>query len=616
MMKKIMTRAAVAALLLAASVTMACSQSNPGLVYGQVPTAAQWNSYFAAKADWPVPTFTTTVSGSVPAPGTVGGLFLRDDGTWASAGGGGGGTPGGANFTIQYNNTGSFGGIGPGTATTVLHGNASGAGTFSAVSLTADVSGVLPIANGGTSCTAATISCITNLGSVGGTASSSTFLRGDGTWAAPAGSGNVTGPVSSIGDDLASFSGTSGTIIKDTGITQSSVVTLSGSQTLTNKTLTAPNLGTPTTLNLTNAVHLTPSTGLNATGTPSSSTYLRGDNTWQTIPGGGGNVVGSGTTVSGNIAVFNNTSATGIQDGSIAASALVTLTGSQTLTNKTLTSPNLGTPSAVNLANGTNLTPSSGLNASGSPSGSTFLRGDNTWATVTGTGTVTTLTAGAGISFTSGSTCTTTCTINLTTGLRANTSTTDTILSSDAGKVYTSSNASAQSITLPTVVTSGFGSGFGINAEAIGAGAAAISSASLIDGLGSISLTKGQGASIYSDTPNSTYHVIMGMPQVAADNVLLNGTASANYPAAAAIPTCSTAITFGSHAFACSGGSVGVFVLRPFTVAGLPAAATAGAGAIAYISDNNAACSYGGTPTGGGSTKCPVFSDGSAWTIH
>jgi hypothetical protein len=37
-----------------------------------------------------------------------------------------------------------------GTTTTVLHGNASGAPTFGAVSLTADVSGTLPIANGGT----------------------------------------------------------------------------------------------------------------------------------------------------------------------------------------------------------------------------------------------------------------------------------------------------------------------------------------------------------------------------------------------------------------------------------------------------------------------------------
>jgi len=40
-----------------------------------------------------------------------------------------------------------------GTTTTVLHGNAAGAPTFSAVSLTADVSGTLPVANGGTGIT-------------------------------------------------------------------------------------------------------------------------------------------------------------------------------------------------------------------------------------------------------------------------------------------------------------------------------------------------------------------------------------------------------------------------------------------------------------------------------
>jgi hypothetical protein len=42
-----------------------------------------------------------------------------------------------------------------GTTTTVLHGNASGAPTYSAVSLTADVSGILPTANGGTGLSAA-----------------------------------------------------------------------------------------------------------------------------------------------------------------------------------------------------------------------------------------------------------------------------------------------------------------------------------------------------------------------------------------------------------------------------------------------------------------------------
>lgn len=43
-----------------------------------------------------------------------------------------------------------------GTATTVLHGNAGGAPTFGAVSLTADVSGTLPVGNGGTGITSGT----------------------------------------------------------------------------------------------------------------------------------------------------------------------------------------------------------------------------------------------------------------------------------------------------------------------------------------------------------------------------------------------------------------------------------------------------------------------------
>lgn len=45
-------------------------------------------------------------------------------------------------------------------------------------------------------------------------------------------------------------------------------------------------LGTPSAGVLTNATGLVPSTGLSVSGTPSSSTYLRGDDSWSTIPAG------------------------------------------------------------------------------------------------------------------------------------------------------------------------------------------------------------------------------------------------------------------------------------------------------------------------------------------
>ena len=139
--------------------------------------------------------------------------------------------------------------------------------------------------------------------------------------------------------------------------------------TLANKTLT-----TPTIASFTNATHnhtnsagggqLTASTSLNATGTPSSSTYLRGDNTWATISGGSGDVVGPSSSYSRGVAVFND--GTGkllassdvsidssgnmivLADATVAghlvsdtpgtsSNSVVTNAGSQTLTNKRIT---------------------------------------------------------------------------------------------------------------------------------------------------------------------------------------------------------------------------------------------------------------------------------------
>lgn len=153
-MRKLLLASALALLPLEAS-----AQSNPGFYTGMVPTATQWNSYFSAKEDYNG-TLHGIAQGTINAtPGTYGsatqcaivtvsaGGLVTAVSQIACAGGGGGGSPGGANYTVQYNATGTFGGVGPGTITTVLHGNTGGAPSYGPVSLTTDVSGALPNAN-------------------------------------------------------------------------------------------------------------------------------------------------------------------------------------------------------------------------------------------------------------------------------------------------------------------------------------------------------------------------------------------------------------------------------------------------------------------------------------
>lgn len=164
---------------------------------------------------------------------------------------------------------------------------------------------------------------------VTGTPTASNYLRGDGTWATPSGGGNVSGPGSSTNGYVVTWNGTTGTTLA-TG-------------------LAAPATGTliTSTTALSGAV----------TGTPSASNYLRGDGTWAT-PSGGGTVTSGGTSTIGFVPTWNNTAGTLLAAG-LAAPASGTLISSTTALAGAIT---------------------------GTPSSTTFLRGDGTWSTPSGSG--------------------------------------------------------------------------------------------------------------------------------------------------------------------------------------------------------------------------------------
>ena len=66
-----------------------------------------------------------------------------------------------------------------------------------------------------------------------------------------------------------------------------------------------------------------------------------------------------------------------------------------------------------------------------------------------------------------------------------------------------------------------------------------------------------------------------------------------------------------------SNSTATTLICGPLTVATLPAAASVGAGARAFVTDSSAtlATGIGNTVVGGGANKVPVYSDAAAWKI-
>jgi hypothetical protein len=137
--------------------------------------------------------------------------------------------------------------------------------------------------------------------------------------------------------------------------TTGTLATLAGVETLSNKTLTAPNIGVATgsSLSLTITARILSGTAIPAGGTASAGYKFTSTSDFGIFPGSGSPTLsaaqGSLDLRSDGVPSYNTNGTTGWSE-------LVTLTSSQTLTNKTLTTAVLGSSTATTQAQATNNT--------------------------------------------------------------------------------------------------------------------------------------------------------------------------------------------------------------------------------------------------------------------